>query len=174
MKKTLLLLIFTLTMIISVPAAFADSVQGPYWMEGHGPNHAAEMLDRERTWRHHQEDIVLDDWYNRWDNYYGYLYDNDTYTYEYSYVYDQTTGLYHLLLRTIKNGSEESLREVQLDNEDMNVFIRLVQLNPGQGYKLENYDDLLYLERYKNIINSLLVNYHIVNQSTGSMEIYIE
>lgn len=161
-------------MIISVPSAFADSVTGPYWMQGQGPNRATEILDQERTWRHHNEEIVLDDYYTRWDNYFNYLDDDDTYTYEYSYVYDNNTGLYHVLIKTIKNGNDESLKDVQLDAEDMNVFIRLVQLSPGQRYLLENYDDPAYLERYARVINSLLVNYHIVNQATGSMEIYIE
>lgn len=171
MKKLLTIMSFCITLLIAVPC-FA--VQGPYWMQGHGPNRAAEILDQERTWRHHNEEIVLEDYYNRWDNYFDYLYDEDSYTYEYSYVYDPNTGFYNLLLKTIKNGCEESLREVQLDNEDMNVFIRLVNLYPGQKYKLENYDNPLYLKRYKRIIDSLLVNYHIVNQSTGLMEIFIE
>ena len=173
-KTTLLILTFIITLIISLPAASADSVQGPYWMQGHGPNRAAEILDQERTWRHHNEEIVLEDYYNRWDNYLERLYPDDEYTYEYSYVYDQVTGLYHLLLKTIKNGHEESLKEFQLDNEDMNVFIRLVKLPSGKGYLLENYDDPLYLQRYKRIINTLFINYHIVDEDTYSMEIYIE
>lgn len=171
MKKLLTIITFCMTLAIAVPC-FA--VQGPYWMQGHGPNRATEILDQERTWRHHNEEIVLEDYYNRLDNYFDYLYDDDSYTYEYSYVYDQTTDLYHLLLKTIKNGSEESLKEFQLDNEDMNVFIRLVKLSPNQKYILENYDDPLYLQRYKRIINSIFINYHIVDEDTYSMEIYIE
>lgn len=175
MKKTLIVLFSMLTIIMTSAPAFADSVHGPYWMDGQAPNRTVEWLDKERTYRDHYEEILLDDWYSKWNSYYDYIYNhNDEYTYEYSYVYDETTGLYHLLIRTIKNGVEESLKEFQLDNEDMNVFIRLVQLAPNQEYKLENYDDPLYLQRYKRIIDSIFINYHIVDESTYSMQIYIE
>ena len=81
-KTTLLILTFIISLLISLPLASADSVQGPYWMQGHGPNRAAEILDQERTWRHHNEEIVLEDYYNRWDNYLEDLYPDDEYTYE--------------------------------------------------------------------------------------------
>ena len=165
MKKTL----FTFIILFSFtfPVFAANAIHGPYWMEGKAPNPTVEWLDRERTWRNNMKDW-WDDWYN--DSYYS----KDLYTYEYSYVLDPNTGLYHLLLKTIKNGSEESLKEFMLDSEDFNIFTRLVSLPSGQGYKLENYDDPLYLQRYKRIINSLVINYHIVDEETYSMEIYIE
>lgn len=160
---------FTFILLFSfcVPGFAANAIHGPYWMDGQAPNPTVEWLDRERTWRNQINDW-WDDWYN--DSYYS----RDLYTYEYSYVLDQNTGLYHLLLKTIKNGSEESLRELQLSTEDFNIFTRLVALSPNQGYKIENYNNPTYLQRYKQIINSLLVNYHIIDESTYSIEIYIE